>query len=133
MSEIEAALAAARADYTRILRDRADVRRKTGETFDAGTGSYTATHTTVASSAACRIKPLSPLAGSEVQAGEREVVLRKYELTLAHETASEIDIDDEVIPISSDDTWVVGRPLAVITVEYGSDRAARRLIVEDRE
>jgi hypothetical protein len=127
---VTAALAAGRQARLQLMRDTCAVRRVTGRVFDPDDGEYVDTYTDQYTGIA-DVKPL--VAGSQdVEAGEREVVLRRYDVALPYTVAVVFAVDDIVVATASDDATLVGRPLTVVGVQYGPRRTAHHLTCEDR-
>lgn len=112
------------------MRDACEITRPGGRTFDPNTGQYTDDPPTVVYTGVCRFKP--EFSGFESAAGEQEIQLRRYTVAIPWETPSEVLVGDTVRATTSDDPWLTtDRTLQVVSIGYGTDRAARRLIAED--
>lgn len=119
------------------MRDTISLYRPGPDIFDRATGQSIPGHPAVIFyTGKARVKA-EQLADSEVQAGEREVVLRQYKVTLPFSTAlpesGERPKPGDVVDVSaSPDPRLVGRRLWVTGVQYSGTATAWRIIVEDR-
>jgi hypothetical protein len=121
VSVVEAGRAAAR----RLMVDACTVTRVTGTATNSTTGVVTPTTSTVYTGP-CRIKP-DPTP-SESQAGEREVVTRRFIVSVTTDEDG-IAVDDIVTVTASElDPALVGVTLTVAGVIIGSHLTARRLV-----
>lgn len=110
--------------------DTCTVTRAGGEPmWDPDTGSYTPPMGGSVYTGPCRIKPRE--VAQDVQAGEQEVGVRRYDVALPHDTATVVQVGDVLTVTASSDGWLVGRVLAVTGVEIATARTARWLTVED--
>lgn len=128
---VRGVLAQGRTRHESLMLDQCEITRPGGEpVFDPSTGEYTEPPDITIYSGKCRIKP--QYAASETQAGEKEVVLRRYELQLPFTASEPVDIDDMARITVSDDTWLVDRPMPVTAVEVATARTARHLTIRDQ-
>ncbi len=98
--------------------------------WDPDTGAYQPPARTQIYSGRCRVKPQErPI---DVQAGEQEVAVRRYDVALPHGAPAAITFGDVLRMDTSSDTALIGRDLVVVAVETATARTARWLIVEDR-
>lgn len=112
------------------MRDRCKIERPGDPVFDPVTGQYTSTATPIYTGP-CRLK--EAFTSEEAQAGEQQIRTRRYTVSLPWDKATTpVKVEDVVTLTASDDAWVTGVALYVISVEYGSDRSARRLVLEER-
>lgn len=93
---------------------------------DESTGIPTRTTTSVYSGA-CRVKPEQP---GEQSAGEREVVTRRFVVSLPADTDGVAVGDVVTVTASVYDAGLVGASLVVVGVPVGSHLTARRLLAE---
>jgi hypothetical protein len=116
----------------RLIRDTVTIARVTGQAWNPVTLTYTDTTTDVYTGPA-DVKPLA-VGAAEVQAGEREVVIRSFDVVLPW-TAADVDfhVGDRVAVTASADTRLAGRTLTVVGVGRGGRRLARHLAAEDRD
>ncbi|ETK36130.1 DUF6093 family protein [Microbispora sp. ATCC PTA-5024] len=126
---LEQALADGRREALALMRDTCTIERKSGTSFDPTTGKNTATWAPVYTGP-CRVKATA--AGNDVQFGEGEATLHKYEIRLPWDAAPEVRREDRVTVTASDDQWVLGRHLEVVDVGFNGTSTARRITVEDR-
>ncbi len=128
---LEAALADGRQAALVLMRDTCTIERKSGErVFDPETGQYTQAWSPVYSGV-CRVKNTGGGADSDL-AGAQSVTLHRYEVRLPVDASPEVLREDRLTVTSSDDSWLVGRPMEVVDVGYAGTNTARRLTVEDR-
>lgn len=124
-------LARGRRAHLALMRDTVEIKRPTGQTTDPDTGVVTTTYTTVYTGHA-DVKP--QIAGTtDVDAGERRTELRQYDVKLPFTTEPDFQPEDVLTTTASEDANLIGRPLTVIAVGYGSRRTARHLVAEDQE
>lgn len=125
-------LARGRRARTVLMRDAVTIGRPSGPpVFDDTTGEYTPAATTPVYSGRADVKPRAT-AGSEIEAGERQLVLRDYDVALPWTAAVTVEVDDLLTVTGSDDPTFVGRVLTVTAVEHGGRRTAHHLSAEDR-
>lgn len=104
----------------------------TAGSFDPITGSRPVTPFTAYYTGAARVQVLSPTE-QESLAGEQEVSTLRYSVTLDHEVTG-VQLDDLLRITEVDDngdTTLVGRDLAVESIERGSLHWERRLLCSD--
>ena len=137
MSALESLLAAGRAEAQALMRDTATLYRPGPDVFDRETGqTLPGPPAVVFYAGPVRLKP-ADLSDSEVQAGEREVVLRQYRITLPFSTtlpeSGERPKPGDLVDVSaSPDPRLAGLRLWVTGVMYSSTATAWRIIAEDR-
>lgn len=134
---VRSILAQGRAAHLQLLIDTCTIKRLTGQTLDPDTDVMTPTYETIyddpdspGAGASCRLKAFR--IGRPVEAGEVSIELQRYELHLPWDAVPTVMRDDIATVISSDDSWVVGRPLTVTDISYSGSTTARHIIVEDR-
>lgn len=98
-------------------------------TFNATTNSYTDPADTTVYTGACRVKPSALSGNTTAQAGEREVSLWPYSVSIPF--AETAELDDVVTVTASADPSLVGRTLRVRSVARGTYLTARRLDCEE--
>ncbi|KAB1146827.1 hypothetical protein F7R91_14720 [Streptomyces luteolifulvus] len=137
MTALEAALAAGRREAEALMRDMVTIYRPGPDIFDRTTGGTIpgASEVTFYTGKA-RVKP-DQLADSEVQAGEREVALRQYKVTVPFSTLLPSSgvrprPGDVVDVTASPDPRLAGLRLWVTSVQYSGTATAWRIIAEDR-
>jgi hypothetical protein len=123
-------LARGRSRRLLLMRDAVVIARNGVPTFDPDTGDYTAPSDAVYEGAA-DVKPIA-VGDTDVQAGQRETVLRRYDATLPFDTTTTFVLEDVLTVTASDDEHLIGRPLTVVAVQYGPRRTGLHLTVEDR-
>lgn len=137
MIALEAALAAGRAEAEALMRDTVTVFRPGPDIFDRTTGSTVPGQPEVTFySGKARVKT-EQLSDSEVRAGEQNVTLRQYKVTLPFSTplpaAGVRPAPGDVVDVTgSPDARLVGLRLWVTGVQYSGTATAWRIIAEDR-
>jgi hypothetical protein len=137
VTALEAALAAGRAEAEALMRDTVTMYRPGPDVFDRVTGNSVPGPPEVTFySGRARVKP-DQLADAEVQAGEREVTLRQYKVTLPFSTdlpaPGERPRPGDVLDVTaSPDARLVGLRLWVTGAQYSGTSTAWRIIAEDR-
>ncbi|MET8985834.1 DUF6093 family protein [Nonomuraea wenchangensis] len=133
---VSGVLARGRAAALQLMRDTCVIERKDGEpVLNETTGVQVQQWTTVYTGR-CRVKSSGRAgqgAGREAEWGEREVTLHQYTAVLPWDTPQIIAREDRLIVTSSQDTWLIGRPLEVVDLSLGGLTTARRLLLEDKE
>lgn len=139
---VAAALAQGRAAAQQVMTDRVVITRVTGQVYNPATLQYDPTVVTLYDGAQpgqggpADVKPLN-VGDREVQAGEREVALRTFDVRLPFGTmpagvAGDFARGDLVTVAGSDDPALVGRALTVTGIGRGGRRTARHIDAEDR-
>lgn len=134
MSALDALLAAGRAAAAELNREQITLHASADDGFDWGTGGTTPAAGTALYSGPARVKPVARL-GKEVDAGERNVTLRQYVVSVPWSTPAPPQrvAPGAVIDVtSSPDGRLVGLRLWVTGVEYSSTATAWRISAEDR-
>lgn len=137
MSALDNLLAAGRSAAEALMRDTVMLYRPGPDVFDRNTGqTIPGPPEVVFYDGPVRIKP-ADLSDSEVQAGEREVVLRQYRITLPFSTTLPVSGErprpGDLVDVSgSPDPRLAGVRLWVTGVMYSSTATAWRIIAEDR-
>jgi len=111
--------------------DGCEITRGGGRTWDPETGTYTDLPPTVVHAGLCRVKP-GRTGDAAVDAGEQQVVLRRYTVELPHDMAEPVEVGDVFTVTATTDPWLTGVPLTVVAVEFGTSRTARWITVEDQ-
>ncbi|MFI6477365.1 DUF6093 family protein [Nonomuraea sp. NPDC050663] len=128
---VEDVLAAGRAAALTLMRDTCKVERKSGApVLDPDTGLYVQAWATIHAELICRVKPRT---SSETEWGEHEVTLHQYAVGLPWDTTPAIGREDRLTVLTSDDAWLVGRPLEVVAISLAGTSTTRRILVEDKE
>jgi hypothetical protein len=128
-------LARGRTAARQLMTDTITISRVTGQVYNPATLDYDPTTATLYTGPA-DVKPLD-LQNREVQAGEREVAVRSFDVklpfgTAAANVAGDFTRGDVVTVTSSADASLIGRMLVVTGVGHGGRRTARHLDVEDQ-
>jgi hypothetical protein len=134
VSDLEAALAAGRLAALEMQRETIALYRPGDDGFDWGTGTDSPAAATVIYSGPARVKPAAQSRGEEVDAGEVNVTLREY--TVSVPWATEVDnlpaVGDLIDVTASPDARMVGLRLWVTGIQYSSTATAWRITGEDR-
>lgn len=110
------------------FRSTCTIKRNDGEpVFDPGTGQYTQAEVVVYDGA-CKVK-LAAREGEDVEAGETEVRLLDFILTLPADTA--VQKDDRVLVDSSPDTGLAGKQFRVTDVLVTDWQVTRKAVLEE--
>lgn len=127
---IASVLARGRATALQLMTDTVTITRVTGQTYNSTTMAYEPTTATVYTGPA-DVKPLD-VQNREVQAGEREVALRSFDVRLPFDEPAAVVRGDLLTVTASADAGLVGRVLTITGVGHGGRRTARHLDAEDR-
>jgi hypothetical protein len=137
MSALEAALEAGRREAEALMVDAIDFYRPGPDVFDRETGTTVPGPRLVTFyTGRARVK-VAQLADSEVQAGEQEVTLRQYRVTIPFSTelpvSGERPEPGDLIDVTAAlDPRMTGMRLWVMGVQFSSTATAWRIIAEDR-
>lgn len=118
------------------MRDEVRLYRQDPDTFDRDSGNTVPGEKHPIYEGPARIKPIAQAAGEDVQAGDREVRLLEYQVSLP--AGVQLEPGTRVLPgmqievLYSPDTRMVGLILWVTGANYGDQTTAWRLITEDR-
>lgn len=133
MSALEAALVAGRAAALELMRETITLYRPGDGGFDWGTGTDTPDDPEVIYAGWARVKPVARSRGEEVEAGEANVTLREYIVSLPWDTVATRPAVGDLLDVSaSPDARMVGLRLWVTGVEASSTATAWRISAEDR-
>ncbi|WP_053625785.1 DUF6093 family protein [Streptomyces sp. WM6349] len=134
MSDLDAALAAGRLAALELQRETITLYRPGDDSFDWDTGTDSPSPATVLYSGPARVKPAAQSRGEEVEAGEANVTLREYTVSLPWDTTvSQLPAVGDLVDISaSPDARMVGRRLWVTGLQYSSTATVWRITAEDR-
>lgn len=133
MSALEAALAAGRLAALELQRETITLYRPGADGFNWTTETDTPAPATTIYSGPARVKA-SQAQGEEVNAGEQNVTLREYTVSVPWDTTvSQLPAVGDLIDVSaSPDARLVGRRLWVTGLQYSSTATAWRITGEDR-
>lgn len=128
---ITGALPLLRGQGESMMIDTCTIRRPASPTFNATTGAYTTTKTTVYSGK-CRVRTrsLGFLRERAAEAGEEQTVLWPYMLAVPL-TVTNLAVLDEVTIDASNDPALVGVVMRVRVVSLGTDTTARKMDCEE--
>lgn len=132
----DGALAAGRAAAESRMRDTVRLYSQAPDTFDRTSGNTVPGAKTTLYQGKARIKPIAQASGEDVQAGDREVRLLEYQVSLPATTV--LPAGTRVLPgmrvevLASPDARMVGLVLWVSGANYGDQATAWRLSTEDR-
>ncbi|MGW8703357.1 DUF6093 family protein [Streptomyces eurythermus] len=133
---LDATLAAGRAMAEARMRDTVRLIERGPGGFDRATGNSTPGPATVLYEGKARIRSVAQASGEDTQAGEREVRLLEYEVSLPW--ATELPAGTRVLPgmevevVDSRDARMVGLTLWVTGAQFGDQATAWRISTEDR-
>ncbi|MET8693631.1 DUF6093 family protein [Streptomyces bauhiniae] len=133
---LDATLASGRAMAEARMRDTVRLIERGPGGFDRATGTSTPGPATVLYEGRARISPVAQASGEDTQAGEREVRLLEYEVSLPW--ATELPAGTRLLPgmevevVDSRDTRMVGLTLWVTGGQFGDQATAWRISTEDR-
>jgi hypothetical protein len=129
---LETVLRRSRYIAEQTMRDEITISRKTGETYDPNTLAYVPVMTTLYDGKA-DVSPLD-VQNRQVQAGEREVALRTFDVRMPFGTMPSGGGDfvrgDVVTVTSTEDPALLGHALVVVGIGRGGRRTARHLDAE---
>jgi hypothetical protein len=133
---IASVLARGRSAAMQLMTDTITITRGGTATYNPDTMSYDVVGGLTLYSGQADVKPLD-VQNREVQAGEREVALRSYDVRLPFGTMPDNDAPDftsgDLLTVdTSADPGLAGRALTVMGVGRGGRRTARHLDAEDR-
>lgn len=121
-----------------LMTDTVTITRGGTATYNPATMQYEVTGGLTLYAGRADVKPLD-VQNREVQAGEREVALRSYDVRLPYGTlpaqatgAADFGRGDLLTVDASDDPSLTGRALTVMGVGHGGRRTARHLDAEDQ-
>ncbi|MBB4985032.1 DUF6093 family protein [Streptomyces nymphaeiformis] len=134
MSALEAALAAGRAAAAGLQRETVTLYRPGVPAFDWDTGTDGSATPLALYTGSARVKPVARSRGEEIEAGEANVTLREYAVSLpwATETSERPAVGDLIEVTASPNARMVGLRLWVTGVEFSSTATAWRISAEDR-
>lgn len=137
MTALDAALAAGRREAEALMVDTISLYRPGPDIFDRDTGqTVPGGPAVIFYTGKARVKA-AQLAVSQVQAGEEELRLRQYRITIPFSTAlpstGERPRAGDVVDVTaSPDVRLTGLRLWVQSVQYGATATAWRIIAEER-
>lgn len=134
MSALDAALAAGRAAALELMRDEVRLYRPGEGGFDWSTGTDGPADALVLYEGAARVKPAARSRGEEVDAGEQNVTLREFIVSVpwSTEVSERPAVGDLMDVTASPDARMVGLRLWVSGVEFSATATAWRISAEDR-
>ncbi|MFJ5973515.1 DUF6093 family protein [Streptomyces sp. NPDC093060] len=136
MSQLDATLAAGRREAEARMRDTVRLYSQAPDSFNRATGQTASGAQTTLYSGKARVKAIAASTGRETEAGEREIVLREYEVHLPWSTALPGGL--RVLPgmrievTASPDARMVGLILWVTGATFSDQSTAWRIRTEDR-
>ncbi|MFE6785195.1 DUF6093 family protein [Streptomyces sp. NPDC057680] len=134
MSDLDAVLAAGRAAAKELQRETVTLSRPGTPDFDWETGTDGPAAPIVLYSGPARVKPVARSRGEEVEAGEANLTLREYLVSLPWDTvvSDRPAVGDRVEVTASPAPRMVGLGLWVTGVEFSSTATVWRISAEDR-
>lgn len=136
MVTVDELLARGRAAHEALMVDQVRIHRPGPEVFDRSTGTTSPGDDLDLYTGPARVKPFGRGASSDVQAGERELVLRDYVVSLPFSAVvpagQTVLAGDRIEVIASPDARLQGCTLWVTAQQLNSQATAWRLGAEDR-
>jgi hypothetical protein len=136
VTALDAALASGRREHEAIMLDTVRIWRPGPVVFNRTTGTETPGTPVELYTGKARVKPFGRSASSDVEAGEREVVLRDYVVSLPFSalppTGQTVLPGDQVQVTASADGRLTGRTLWVTAEQLNAQATAWRISAEDR-
>ncbi|MGW5582875.1 DUF6093 family protein [Streptomyces sp. NPDC003857] len=136
MSVLDATLAAGRREAEARMRETVRLYTQGPDVFDRTTGNTVPGPQTDLYTGKARVKAIAASTAQEAEAGEREVVLRQYEVHLPWSTTLPPGVrvlaGTRVEVTSSPDTRMTGLILWVIAEAFSDQSTAWRIRTEDR-
>ncbi|MGW4784228.1 DUF6093 family protein [Streptomyces sp. NPDC004230] len=136
MSVLDATLAAGRREAEARMRETVRLYTQGPDVFDRVTGNTVPGPQTDLYTGKARVKAIAASTGQEAEAGEREVVLREYEVHLPWSTTlpsgTRVLAGTRVEVTTSPDARMVGLTLWVIAEAFSDQATAWRIRTEDR-
>lgn len=136
MTALEAALTSGRREHEALMVDSVRLYRQAPDAFDRSTGSAVPGQQTTLYAGKARVKPVAQSTGEDVQAGEREVILREYEVALPWSTVlpggGRVLAGDRIEVQASPDVRLSGLTLWVTGTQFSATATAWRISAEDR-
>ncbi|MFI5769651.1 DUF6093 family protein [Streptomyces sp. NPDC051658] len=133
---LDATLAAGRAEAEARMREQVRLYRQAPDVFDRDTGNTLPGPRTVFYTGKARVKGVAASTGEDKEAGEREVVLREYEVGIPWATALPPGVrllaGDRVEVVTSGDPRMAGLILWVTGALFSEQSTAWRIRAEDR-
>lgn len=136
MTALDSLLAGGRAAAEARMRDTVRLYSQAPDTFDRPTGNTVPGAQTDLYAGKARVKAIAASTGEEAEAGERELVLREYEVQLPWSTP--LPPGTRVLPgmrievTASPDARMVGLVLWVTGASFSDQSTAWRIRTEDR-
>lgn len=136
MTSLDTVLAAGRAAAEARMRETVRFYSQAADSFDRTSGQTVPGAQTTLYSGKARVKAIAASTGQETEAGEREIVLREYEVQLPWPTS--LPAGTRVLPgmrvevTSSPDARMVGLVLWVTGATFSDQSTVWRIRVEDR-
>ncbi|MFJ2007406.1 DUF6093 family protein [Streptomyces chartreusis] len=133
---VDGALAAGRAAAEARMRDTVRLYSQAADGFDRTNGTTIPGAQTTLYTGKARVKAIAASTGEEAQAGERELVLREYEVSMPWATALPDGV--RVLPgmrvevTASEDARMAGLTLWVTGASFSDQSTAWRIRTEDR-
>jgi hypothetical protein len=136
VNALDVTLAAGRAEAEARMREQVRVYRQGADVFDRATGQTLPGPQTVFYTGKARVKGIAASTGEDTEAGEREVVLREYEIGLPWATTLPPGVrllpGDRVEVLTSGDPRMAGLILWVTGSVFSEQSTAWRIRTEDR-
>lgn len=136
MRDLSAFLARARAAHQELMTEEVRLYAQGADVFDRTTGTTVPGPQTTLCTGPARVKPVAQATGTQEQAGERQVSLRDYEVSLPWATVlppgTRVAPGHRLEVLSSSDPRMGGLTLWVTGAQYHGTASAWRITAEDR-
>ena len=136
MSLLDATLVAGRREAEARMRDTVRLYTQAADTFDRTTGNTVPGAQTDLYAGKARVKAIAASTGEETEAGEREIVLREYEVSLPWSAplpgGTRVLAGARIQVTASPDARMVGLVLWVTGAAFSDQSTAWRIRTEDR-
>ncbi|MFF4536545.1 DUF6093 family protein [Streptomyces aureus] len=136
MSLLDDTLSAGRREAEARMRETVRLYTQADDVFDRSSGTTVPGAQTTLYTGRARVKAIAQSTGEDAEAGEREIVLREYEVSLPWATSLPTGV--RILPgtrvevTASPDARMTGMTLWVIGASFSDQATAWRIRVEDR-
>lgn len=130
---LQSALAKGRKARVKLMTERCRITRPSDEReFDSATGEYTNSETVIYEGI-CQFRSWSSLGYRIGDVAGREMNVMNYEVLIPYsEQTGVVGESDTCYILESQDSWVIGVPLPIYSVEFGHDRTCRHLTIGEQ-
>lgn len=130
---LQSTLAMGRKARQKLMTERCRITRPSAErTFDSETGEYT-TADTVIYEGICQFKSWSSLGYRIGDVAGREMNIMNYEVLIPYSAQGGVVGESDTVTITySQDSWAIGVPMPVYSVEFSHDRTCRHITIGEQ-